>query len=380
MSRHSLFSIKRCMAVMVKEWLHMSRDRVTLGMIIGIPLIQLTLFGFAINTNPRHLPTLLVNQDNSPQVRHLISALQYTSYFAVSGTSPTLEQARKRMQTSDAQFIIHIPADFSKRLIRDEHPELLLITDGTAPMANGNAVSALNELAERVFQRRFHKHGLAYLLPDEKAFRVNVHNRYNPEKITRYNIVPGLVGVILTMTLVMITGLAITRERESGTMEGLLATPLRPLEVISGKITPYIGVGYLQLLLILAAARWVFGIPFYGNMLLLLVATLPFIIANLLMGITFSTLARNQLQAMQMTFFFFLPSILLSGFMFPFYGMPRWAQYLGEMLPLTHYLRIIRGIVLKGTTFEAVSVHLWPILIFITLIALICIKRFRETL
>ncbi|MBK2126024.1 ABC transporter permease [Fangia hongkongensis] len=374
------FSVSRYLALAIKEFIHMARDRVTIGMVIGIPLIQLILFGFAINTNPRHLPTVLINADNSPQVRTLVTALQNSSYFDIQHNHISVAKADRLMQEAKVQFIIQIPANFSRKLIRGEKPDMLLITDGSDPSASAAAVSAVEYLVGHVFKDTFEKNGLAYLQNKSSSFNVVVHNRYNPEQITQYNIVPGLAGVILTMTLVMITGLAITREREQGTMESLLATPVTPLEVMLGKITPYIIVGYIQLLLIVFAAKVLFSIPILGSVLLLLVVTFPFIIANLIVGITFSTIAKTQLQAMQMTFFFFLPSILLSGFMFPFYGMPKWAQWLGEILPLTHYLRIIRGIILKGNTFETLFSSIWPILIFILIVGIICIKRYRRTL
>ncbi|WP_119343738.1 ABC transporter permease [Facilibium subflavum] len=374
------FSISRYISIVIKEFLHMMRDRLTIGMVIGIPLIQLILFGFAINTNPKHLPTVLINQDNSPEIRTLISAVQNTRYFDIQYKDISLSQANQLMKQSKVQFIIQIPADFTRRMIKNQHPSILLTTDGTDPSAAGGAIEALNYLSLHVFTRYFQGHGLFYLQTKPAAFNVIVHNKYNPEKVTQYNIVPGLAGVILTMTLVMVTGLAITREYEQGTMESLLATPLRPLEVILGKITPYILVGYTQLLLILLAAFWLFNVPIYGSIVLLMLMTLPFIIANLLVGITFSTIAKTQLQAMQMTFFFFLPSILLSGFMFPFYGMPNWAQVIGNFLPLTHYLRIIRGIVLKGNDFMILWSSIWPILLFGLIIGVVCIKRYRQTL
>ena len=326
------------------------------------------------------LPTVLINQDNTLETRTLVSALQHSSYFDIKYTHLTTADADKLMQETKAQFIIEIPAGFTRNMIKGEKPNILLITDGTDPAASGAAISAINYLVGHVFDNHFSRNGLSYLSTQPPAFDVVVHNKYNPEKITQYNIVPGLAGVILTMTLVMITGLAITREREQGTMESLLAAPVTPLEVITGKITPYIVVGYIQLLLILFAAKVLFSVPIYGSITLLIGVTFPFIIANLTVGITFSTLARTQLQAMQMTFFFFLPSLLLSGFMFPFYGMPKWAQTIGGFLPLTHYLRIIRGIVLKGNEFSVVFSSVWPILIFVIIVGIICIKRYRKTL
>jgi ABC-2 type transport system permease protein len=221
---------------------------------------------------------------------------------------------------------------------------------------------------------------LRHLASEPSPFELRVHRRYNPEGLSRYNIVPGLVGVILTMTMVMLTGLAMTRERERGTMENLLATPVRPLEVMIGKIAPYVVIGYIQIAVILLAAKLLFEVPMLGSLTLLLVFVGVFVIANLAVGFTFSTLAKNQLQAVQMTFFFFLPSLLLSGFMFPFRGMPLWAQVLGEALPLTHFLRIVRAILLKGGDLPQVLPELWPMLIFVALAGVIALKRYRQTL
>jgi ABC-2 type transport system permease protein len=380
MSTYKRFSTQRYLAIVVKEFTHMVRDKFTIAMVVGIPLIQLILFGYAINMNPHNLPTVLINQDNSPQTRTLVTALQNTKYFDIQHINITTQVASNLMKEAKAQFIIEIPAGFTKALIRGEKPQILVVADGTDPSAAASAIQAINALVTKVYTDDFKHNGLYYLQNQPPAFEVITHNKYNPEQITQYNIVPGLAGVILTMVLVMITGLAITREREVGTMESLLATPVRPLEVILGKITPYILVGYSQLLLILIFAVLLFNIPIHGSIILLIIVTLPFIIANLLVGITFSTVAKTQLQAMQMTFFFFLPSILLSGFMFPFYGMPRWAQIIGEIFPLTHYLRIIRGIVLKGNEFISVWPSLWPILIFILVIGVVCVKRYRQTL
>lgn len=257
---------------------------------------------------------------------------------------------------------------------------MMVVADATDPAATGNAIAALNTLADTVFNQSFSYDGLNYLQTNSPPFDLVIHSKYNPEAKTQYNIVPGLMGVILTMTMVMITGMAITRERELGTMENLLASPVRPIEVMLGKILPYIIVGYVQQILILLAAIYVFNVPIYGSFWLLSAMTLPFLIANLTVGLTFSAVAQTQLQAMQMTFFFFLPSILLSGFMFPFYGMPDWAQYLGELLPLTHYLRIVRGIILKGNDFIAIWQDLWPMLLFILIVGFICLKRYRQTL
>jgi ABC-2 type transport system permease protein len=369
----------RLKAMIVKEFIQMRRDRLTFALMIGLPCIQLILFGFAINTNPKYLPAAVISADFSPLTRAFVSALQNSEYFQIKYPHVTEQQAEKLLARGSVQFIVQIPLNFSRELIRGRHPDLLVIADATDPIATGNATSAIGNLANTVFNRELGR-GLSYLLPGPQPFNLVVHQRYNPEALSQYNIVPGLMGVVLTMTMVMITGLAITRERERGTMESLLATPVRPIEVMIGKIVPYIMVGYIQQLLIILAGIVIFSVPHDGSILLLLVATLPFIFANLAVGLTFSTIAKNQLQAVQMTFFFFLPSILLSGFMFPFHGMPKWAQAIGNCLPLTHFLNILRGILLKGNHLHDFYHQLWPLFLFILVVMTIAVYRYKETL
>jgi ABC-2 type transport system permease protein len=277
------------------------------------------------------------------------------------------------------QFIVEIPVDFSRNLLRGQKPDVLIEADATDPTAVGYAIAAVNALAPTVLDRDL-TGPLMKLRVSAAPFNMVIHQHYNPENITQYNIVPGLMGVMLTMTMIIITGLAITRERERGTMENLLSTPVHPGEVIVGKIVPYIGVGYIQVFLILLAAKFLFDVPMIGSITLLLIMTFLFIVANLAVGITFSTIAKNQLQAVQMAFFFFLPSLLLSGYMFPFRGMPDWAQYLGECLPLTHYLRVVRGILLKGNGLAEIAPDLWPIALFLIIMLGIGVKRYRQTL
>lgn len=383
------FNFSRLLAIMIKEFAQMRRDPVTIGMLIMIPLIQLVLFGFAINTNPRHLPTVIVSADQSEYTREFIRGLENTNYFSVINPQNIFGNNQQNLMTETkanllltqgkALFIIHIPPNFTRDLLKNKNPELLVTADATDPSATGNAISALQQLANTVFTLNLSR-GMGNLNQTALPFNLIIHAKYNPSNITSYNIIPGLMGVILTMTLVMITGLAITREREFGTMESLLSTPVKPLEVMIGKILPYIIVGYVQQAIILLAAQIVFGVPNSGSITLLILCTLPFIFANLMVGLTFSTIAKNQLQAMQMTFFFFLPSILLSGFMFPFYGMPVWAQCIGEVLPLTHFLRIVRGIMLKGSGFIDIWPNIWPLFLFILIIGIIALKRYRQTL
>ncbi|MBF0496037.1 MAG: ABC transporter permease, partial [Deltaproteobacteria bacterium] len=348
-----VFSFRRLWAMIIKEFRQMRRDRVTFAMMIGIPLMQLILFGFAINSDPKNLPTAVLTADNSPFSRTIIAALQNSLYFSLVKQLNNETEAQRLLTLGQVQFVINIPVDFSRKLIRGEKPLLLLQADASDPAAVSNAVAAIRLLASTVLERDL-KGILGDLKPGFTPVDLRIHPMYNPENITQYNIVPGLMGVVLTMTMVIITSLAVTRERERGTMENLLTTPVRPLEVMLGKLIPYVVVGYLQMSLIILAARVLFKVPLEGSLLLLYSASLLFIGASLAVGLTFSTVAKNQLQAVQMSFFFFLPSILLSGFMFPFRGMPEWAQWVGSILPLTHYLRLVRGINLKGNGMTAI--------------------------
>jgi ABC-2 type transport system permease protein len=373
------FTFHRFWAIVLKEFIQMKRDRVTFGMMIGIPLMQLIIFGFAINADPKQLPAAIRSADQGPFARTLIVALKNSGYFNFVREAPTESEAQRLLQVGAVQFIINIPEDFSRRLLRGERPTVLIEADATDPAAVGPAVSATRALAESVFNRDL-PGPLSRLRAKPGPVDFRIHAHYNPENITQYNIVPGLMGVVLTMTMVVITALAITRERERGTMENLLATPVRPFEVMTGKILPYIAVGYVQVTLILLAAHFIFHVPMVGSFVLLYGVSLFFIAANLAMGITFSTLAKNQLQAVQMAFFFFLPSILLSGFMFPFRGMPEWAQWIGTCLPNTHFLRIARGILLKGNGLAEIAPELWPLLLFLTVAMTVGVKRYRQTL
>lgn len=373
------FTVHRLWAVVLKEFIQMRRDRVTFGMMVGIPLLQLMLFGFAINSDPRHLPTALRIADHGPFARTLVAALRQSEYFTITREALTEAEAARLLQLGEVQFVINIPEDFSRRLLRGERPTVLVEADATDPAATGPAIAAARALASSVFDRDLIG-PLNRLKGKPGPVDFQIHAHYNPENITQFNVVPGLMGVVLTMTMVVITALAITRERERGTMENLLATPVRPFEVMVGKILPYIAVGYVQVTLILIAAHYLFHVPMVGNIALVYVVALLFIAANLAMGITFSTLAKNQLQAVQMAFFFFLPSILLSGFMFPFRGMPEWAQWIGSCLPLTHFLRIVRGILLKGNGLDEISPELWPLLLFLAVAMAVGVKRYRQTL
>ncbi|MBS0372773.1 MAG: ABC transporter permease [Proteobacteria bacterium] len=369
------FSFSRWLGILIKEFIQLRRDRLTFGMIVGIPIIQLMLFGFAINSDPKHLPTAVVMADPGPFSRAWVAAMRNSDYFTIVG-SVDERQATALLDRSEVQFVVTFPPGFNRDLVRGKPPTLLVEADATDPMATGGAISVLNKLGAEVFAA-----DLPGLQPPASPLvDLRIHRRYNPEGVTAYNIVPGLMGVILTMTMVLMTGLAMTRERERGTFENLLATPATPLEVMTGKIVPYILIGLIQVTLILLAARWIFDVPMHGNLLLLYGVVLVFICANLTLGITFSSIARNQLQAMQMTFFFFLPSMLLSGFMFPFRGMPDWAQTIGNVLPLTHFLILVRGILLKGNDMNMLWAQIWPILAFMVGVLTIGLKTFRRTL
>ncbi|MCM8734421.1 ABC transporter permease [Azospirillum sp. A1-3] len=372
-------SVGRLMAVMVKEFIQMRRDRLTFAMMVGVPILQLILFGFAINSDPKALPTAVLVADSSPFARTLVAAMENSRYFAITRTAASEAEIDRLLAEGEVQFAVTIPTGFARDLQRGTRPVLLVEADATDPAATSNALSALTAIARQALNPDL-TGPLTALRAGPDPVELRVHRRYNPEGITQYNVVPGLMGVVLTMTMVMMTALAVTRERERGTMENLLAMPVRPFEVMLGKIVPFVVVGYVQVLLIVVAARLFFNVPIVGSLGLLSAVLILFIAANLAVGFTFSTLARNQLQAMQMSFFFFLPSMLLSGFMFPFRGMPGWAQAVGEILPLTHFLRIVRGILLKGNGFAEIAAEVLALALFLTVVTVVALKRYRQTL
>ncbi|MGZ5097833.1 MAG: ABC transporter permease [Usitatibacter sp.] len=374
-----MFAVHRFVAVLMKEFVQMRRDRLTFAMMIGVPVMQLVLFGYAINMDPKALPAAVVIADPSPFSRSLVRALENTGYFRIEATPATVQEADHLLAVGKVQFVLQVPEDFSRKLQRGERALVLVEADATDPAATSNALAALQQVSLTGLDHDL-TGPLAALHGAGPPFEIRVHRRYNPEGVTQYNIVPGLMGVVLTMTLVMMTSIAMTRERERGTMENLLATPVRPLEVMLGKIVPYILVGYVQVVVILAAAKLLFDVPMVGSIVLLSTVLILFIATNLAIGFTFSTLARNQMQAMQMTMFFFLPSMLLSGFMFPYRGMPEWAQALGEALPLTHFLRIVRVILLKGSGIADISAHIWPLALILVVVSAAALKRYQRTL
>jgi len=378
-ARIPFFSFTRLHALLVKEFIQAFRDRLTFAMMVGVPIMQLLLFGYAINSDPKHLPTAVMSADNSVFSRSLVAAFENSDYFKIVAEPQTESEAEKLIARGDVQFIVMIPENFARDLVRGTRPVMLVEADATDPIATASAIAAVAQLNQTALSHDL-VGPLSPLAAKPPPFEIRVHSRYNPEGLTEYNIVPGLIGTILTMTLVMMTAVAVTREKERGTMENLLATPVRPLEVMLGKIAPFIVIGYVQVCVILLAAYFLFHVPILGSVTLLSLCLIIFIAANLAVGFTFSTLAKSQLQAMQMGVFFFLPSMLLSGFLFPFRGMPDWAQTIGEALPLTHALRIIRGILLKGNGFADLWPNIWPMLIFLAAVSAIALRRYRQTL
>lgn len=372
-------SWSRVFAVFLKELVQMRRDRPTFAIMIAMPIMQLVLFGYAINTDPRHLPAVVEMREDTPMTRAFLASLRASTFVDIVAIAHTAEEGEAMLRSGEANFLISIPEGFERRLIRGERPQILIAADASDPVAAGGALGAIERVAQQAFAPEFDG-PLAYLAQGPPPYDLVVHRRYNPAGITAFNIVPALLGVILTMTMVMITSIALTRETERGTMENLLATPVRPFEVMIGKTTPYIGVGAVQVAIVLIVATLLFRIPFTGSLLAFLLGVIVFIFANLMLGYLISTVARTQMQAMQMTFFVFLPSILLSGFMFPFRAMPDWAQAIGSALPLTHFLRIVREVVLKDAGLPDIWGDLWPLTLILLVLATLALLRFRRTL
>ena len=366
---------RKTWAVLVKEFIQLKRDRVSFAMIIMIPLVQLMLFGYAINTTPRDLPTAVLLQEKSDLARSIVAALQNTRYFKVTQFPRTEAEVDRLIASGQVLFAVEIPANFERDVRRGKDPNMLIIADATDPVASGSALSALSQLMRTALA---HDRAVPEAAPP--PFNIEVHARYNPAAETQLNVVPGLVGTILTMTMLIFTALSVTREIERGTMENLLSMPITPFEIMLGKIVPYILVGAVQASMIIAIGVFLFGVPIVGNLLLLAALSTLFIATNLSIGYTFSTVAQNQLQAMQMTIMFLLPNILLSGFLFPFAGMPAWAQWVGEALPLTHYIRIIRAIMLKGASLSDLHFDAASLTVLMLIAMTIAVTRFRRTL
>ncbi|MCV2874103.1 ABC transporter permease [Defluviimonas sp. WL0050] len=373
------FSLRRLAALLAKELIQMRRDRITFAMMLGIPLIQLILFGFAINSDPKGLPAALVAPTQDRYTRAMVSALELTGYYRFTHPAASAAEAEALITKGDVAFVVTVPSDFGRRVERGDHPTILIEADATDPSVASGAISTLGIVAAEALLR---ESGAEAQAAETEATRlqVTVHKRYNPEGITQYNIVPGLLGVILQMTMVMMTSMALTREVERGTMENLLSMPATPIEIMLGKVLPYLGVGAVQVAVVLVAAKLIFDVPFVGALPLLLLGVFIFVAALVILGYLISTASRTQMQAMQLTFFFFLPSLLLSGFMFPYRGMPYWAQTLGEIFPLTHFLRLIRAVMLKGSDYAGVAQPMAALAVFVGAFATLALLRFRRTL
>jgi len=373
------FSLARIGAILIKEFIQMRRDRMTFAMMIGIPVLQLILFSYAINSDPRHLPSAIIDRDNSAFSRAVVTAFANSTYvdFTIAPSDPI--EAETSMASGKINFIFEIPEHFGRDIARGLRPQMLVIADATDPSAASGALAAASEIINTGLRREL-TGALAGLAAGPPPITMVLQRRYNPAGITQYNIIPGLLGIILTMTMTLMTAVALTRETERGTMENLLAMPAQPLEVMVGKILPYVAVGYIQIIVVLNAGRLLFDIPFEGSKLLFFWISTLYILVNLLIGFLFSTVARTQMQAMQMMVFLLLPQILLSGFMFPFRGMPGWAQALGEVLPATHYMRLVRGIMLKGSGRADLIADIWPLLALIIVISALSLIRYRWTL
>lgn len=372
-------SLARLGALLMKEFIQMRRDRITFGMMLGVPLIQLLLFGYAINPDPKQLPAALVAVSQDHYTRAVVSALEATGYYRFDHVVASAAEAELLIAAGTVAFVVTIPSDLARRIDRGDRPRILIEADATDPSASSGAISALGTVVRRALTR---EQGIGDVAAEETASRLDVvvHRRYNPEGVSQYNIVPGLLGVILQMTMVMMTSIALTREIERGTMENLLAMPASPFEIMLGKVLPGLAVGAVQTVVVLAAAKLLFDIPFVGDPFLLLAAILAFVLALVLLGYLISTMARTQMQALQLTFFFFLPSIMLSGFMFPFRGMPEWAQWIGEFFPLTHFLRVIRGVMLKGSGPADIAFEGAILGLFVVAYGALALARFRSTL
>jgi ABC-2 type transport system permease protein len=363
-------------AILAKEFVQMRRDRVTFAMMLAIPLVQLVLFGFAINNDPKRLDAALLALGEDHYTRAVVSALEVSGYYRFVARPRTDAEAEALIQGGDVAFLVIVPSDFGARVDRGDNPQILVEADATDPAAASNAIGALGDLAGRALLREQGREAGA----SASALQMIVHRRYNPDGISQYFIVPGLLGVILQMTMMMMTSVALTREIERGTMENLLAMPASGLEIMLGKVLPFFFVGAVQVTVILSAARLLFHVPFVGDLEFLLLGVLIFVFEMVLLGYTFSTLARTQMQAMQLTFFFLLPSILMSGFMFPFRGMPDWARFVGNLLPMTHFLRVVRAIMLKGANFQEIGHEFAILSVFVPIFATLALLRFRRTL
>ncbi|MBA4696760.1 MAG: ABC transporter permease [Legionella sp.] len=375
------FSLTRMMGLIRKEFILIRHDRGTIAMLVILPIMLLIVFGFAIQLDPKHLPTTIISYDHSPLTRHFTSALETSRYYRIVDTSNDERKKQAAFASSKISLAVTIPPNFSRKYIRGENPQLLVEMDGTDPGSYASALANMQPILNQALSS-FEKRGLSSAAPDRTKRQVNLvtHKRYNESNNSAFNIIPGLIGVLLTITMVVLTSTAITSERESGTMEMLLSTPMQPTELILGKVLPYIVLGYLQLTSILIFAKILVNLPIEGSLILLYLAATPFMIANLMIGMIFSTLANTPMQAIQMSVFFQLPSMFLSGYVFSFYGMPAWAQWLGHCVPMTYFIRITRGLLLKGNTMEQIIPNIIPLLIITLVLILLTRKVFRTTL
>ncbi|MDG1438441.1 MAG: ABC transporter permease [Emcibacteraceae bacterium] len=374
-----LISFSRVKAVLIKEFVQMKRDRMTFAMMVGMPIMQLVMFGFAINSDPRHLPTALVDRDQSTFSRSIVKAAENSTFMDIAYRPTSEEEAEKLIREGKVNFIFLIPENFSRDLVRGDRPQILLVGDATDPSASSGAMNSMREIVSSGLKRDL-SGSLSNIADRPPAVDVVLHKRYNPAGISQYNIIPGLLGIIVAMTMTMITAVAITREKERGTMENLLAMPIKPFEMMIGKIAPYVIIGYVQAVVVLLASAFAFGIPMAGSYGVLFAGVTLYIIVNLMIGFLFSSIAQTQMQALQMTFFMLMPQILLSGFLFPFLGMPRWAQIIGEGLPATHFMRLMRGVMLKGADFIDLINSFWPLTFMILVVGTVAMVRYKETL
>ena len=370
MLKELLNFFRRMWAIAIKELRQLSRDKGTFALVVMIPLIELVLFGYAINTDVRHLRAAVADQSQSAYSRQVIAEVGATQVVDFVATVSTAEQLEALLRSGEVSVALFIPEDAQRRSQQPGRKVAQLLVDGSDPVIAG-AVAALRAMP--VVQR-----GSSTMASGAEAFELRI--QYNPEKRSAINVVPGLIGVILTMTMVLFTAIAIVREKEQGTLELLIATPLSTMELMVGKVIPYIGIGLIQAALILWMGYWIFSVPINGSLLDIFLASLLFIAASLTLGLVISTLAQNQLQAMQMTIFIFMPSILLSGFMFPFDGMPVLAQNIAEALPLTHFLRIIRGIILRGAELGEMMPEIYTLAIFTVVTLGLAGLRFNKRL
>ena len=373
------FSFRRFFALLIKELIQMKRDKATFSMLLSVPLMELLLFGYAINADPKHLPTVVVDADQSVMSRSLVSALEISDYFQIIDRHASEETAQRAIANGSAQFVINIPVNFSTKVARGEHPQVLVEADATDPSATSAAIAALSGIAPTAINADL-TGPLSELKQGEAPYELLVHRRYNEENESAFSVVPGLLGVVLSSTMIMMTSMAMTRERERGTLESLLVAPIKPMEMMLGKISPYILIGFGQIIVIMTAAKVIFHVPMLGSMALLFLVCVIFICSNLALGFVFSSIAKNQMQANQASSGFLLPSIILSGFMFPYRGMPEWAQWLGEILPVTHFLRIVRGILLKGNEFQDFIVDFVALIFILFIVCILSIRCYRRTL